>query len=121
MLGCALAICVATGILVGVAPAITTARRNSVQGGRSIAGGLAARGIRRALVVTEFALAIILLFGAGLLIRSLWLIQNVDPGFNPHRMRCGNGLPRGRGAIRQSSLSALRIDASCTRSVGMRF
>jgi putative ABC transport system permease protein len=41
---------------------------------------------RRALVVTEFALAIVLLAGAGLLIRSLVSVQNVDPGFRPERV-----------------------------------
>jgi predicted permease len=90
VLGWALAVCLLTGILVGLAPAITMARGNfssSVQGGgRSVAGGVAARGIRRALVITEFALAIILLVGAGLLIRSLWSIENVDPGFHPDRV-----------------------------------
>ena len=41
---------------------------------------------RRALVVTEFALAIVLLVGAGLLIRSLLSVQNVDLGFRPERV-----------------------------------
>jgi len=87
VLGWALALCLFTGILVGLTPAISMARRNlrpSVQeGGRGIAGGVATRGIRRALVVTEFALAIILLIGAGLRVRSLWSVENVDPGFRP--------------------------------------
>ena len=56
------------------------------EGGRGVAGGVATRRIRRALVVTEFALAIILLVGAGLLIRSLWSVENVDPGFRPERV-----------------------------------
>ncbi len=90
VLGWASAFCLLTGILVGLAPAITMARRNlrpSVQeAGRGIAGGVAARGIRRALVVTEFALAIILLLGAGLLVRSLWSVQNVHLGFRPERV-----------------------------------
>lgn len=90
VLGWALAVCLLTGILVGLAPAITMVRRNlrpSVQeGGRSIAGGVATRGIRGALVMTEFALAIVLLVGAGLLVRSLWSIENVDPGFIPDRV-----------------------------------
>ena len=85
VLSSALALCLLTGILVGLAPAVTMARRSlqpaSQEGGRSIAGGIATRRIRRALVVSEFALAIVLLVGAGLLIRSLWSIQNVDPGF----------------------------------------
>ena len=80
-----LAFCLLTGIVVGLAPALAMARRNlkpAIQeAGRAVSGGIAVRGIRRVLVVTEFALAIILLVGAGLLIRSLWSVQNVDPGF----------------------------------------
>ncbi len=90
VLGWALAVCLLTGILVGLAPAVTMLRRNlkpsGQEGGRSVAGGVATRGIRRALVVTEFALAIVLLAGAGLLIRSLWSVENVDPGFSPDRV-----------------------------------
>jgi putative ABC transport system permease protein len=90
VLGWAVGLCLLTGILVGLAPAITMARRNlrpSVQeGGRAIAGGVATRAIRRALVVTEFALAIILLAGAGLLVRSLWSVESVDLGFRPERV-----------------------------------
>lgn len=86
----AMVICLLTGILVGFAPAITMARRNlspSVkEAGRGISRGMAARGIQRALVVAEFALSIILLVGAGLLIRSLWSVENVDPGFRPERV-----------------------------------
>jgi predicted permease len=90
VLGWALALCLLTGILVGLAPAITIARRNSrpsgQEGGRGIAGGTGMRRIRRALVITEFALAIVLLAGAGLLIRSLWSVERVDPGFRPERV-----------------------------------
>ncbi|HZO57801.1 MAG TPA: ABC transporter permease [Bryobacteraceae bacterium] len=90
VLGCALALCLFTGILVGLTPAMTMARGNlraSVQeGGRGNSGGASARGVRRALVVTEFALAIVLLAGAGLLLRSLWSVENVDPGFRPERV-----------------------------------
>jgi putative ABC transport system permease protein len=89
-LGCALALCLLTGILVGLAPAITVARRDlrptGQQGGRNIAGGLAARGTRRALVTAEFALAIPLLAAAGLLVRSLWSVENVALGFRPERV-----------------------------------
>src|SRR5262249_36941147 len=85
LLGWALTLCLFTGILVGLLPAITTARGNLrpciQEGGRGISAGAGTRGMRRVLVVTEFALAIILLAGAGLLIRSLWLVERVDPGF----------------------------------------
>ncbi len=88
-LGCALALCLLTGILGGLTPAITMARRDlrpsGQEGGRGISGGIGTLRTRRALVVTEFALAIILLVGAGLLVRSLWSVQNVDLGFRPER------------------------------------
>jgi predicted permease len=90
VLGWALAISVLAGILVGLAPTITTLRRNlraSVEeGGRSVSGGAATRRIRRALVVAEFALAIVLLVGAGLLVRSWSYVNSIDPGFRPERV-----------------------------------
>ena len=90
VLGWALGISLVTGILVGLAPAITTLRRNlrpsGEEGGRSVSGGLASRRIRRALVVGEFALAIILMAGAGLLIRSWLQVEGIDPGFRPERV-----------------------------------
>jgi predicted permease len=89
-LGWAMAISLLTGILVGMAPAITTVRRNLrpsfEEGGRSVSGGTATRSIRRALVVAEFALAIVLLVGAGLLVRSWWHVESIDPGFRPERV-----------------------------------
>ncbi|MPY87031.1 MAG: FtsX-like permease family protein [Luteitalea sp.] len=90
VLGWALAISFLTGILVGLAPAITMWRRNlrpsGEEGGRSVSGGVATRRIRRALVVAEFALAIVLLVSAGLLVRSWWAVERVDPGFRPERV-----------------------------------
>ena len=89
VLACSSALCLFTGILVGLAPALTMARRNLKPAGldsRGISRGVAARGVHRSLVVTEFALAFVLLIGAGLLIRSLWSVQSVDPGFRPQRV-----------------------------------
>ena len=90
VLGWALAISLLAGILVGLAPAITALRRDlrpsGEEGGRSVSGGAATRRIRRALVVAEFALAIVLLVGAGLLVRSWWYVNNIDPGFRPERV-----------------------------------
>ena len=90
VLGWALAISLLAGILVGLAPAITTMRRDlrpsGEEGGRSVSGGASSRRIRRALVVAEFALAIVLLVGAGLLVRSWWYVNNIDPGFRPERV-----------------------------------
>ena len=88
--GWALALSLLSGILIGIAPAMTATRRNLKpafqEGGRGASGGTAARNIRRSLVATEFALAIVLLVGAGLLTRSLLNVQNVDSGFRPERI-----------------------------------
>src|SRR5262249_27324064 len=81
---------VLAGILVGLAPAIATLRRDlrpsGEEGGRSVSGGTSARRIRRALVMAEFGLAIVLLVGAGLLIRSWWYVTSINPGFSPERV-----------------------------------
>ena len=90
VLSCALVLCLLTGILTGLAPAITMARQSVIRSGqegtRGISGGIATRGIRRALAVTEFALATVLLVGASLLIRSLWSVENIDPGFKAEQV-----------------------------------
>jgi predicted permease len=88
-LGWALAISLLTGILVGVAPAITAVRRSvrpSGEEGRRVIGSASTRRIRRALVVAEFALAMVLLAGAGLLVRSWWNVGRIDPGLRPERV-----------------------------------
>ena len=90
VLGWTLAISLLAGILVGLAPAITTLRRDlrpsGEESGRTVSGGTSTRRIRRALVVAEFALAIVLLVGAGLLVRSWWYVNTIDPGFVPERV-----------------------------------
>lgn len=90
VLGWALGISLLAGTLVGLAPAITTLRRDlrpsGGESGRSVSSGTATRGIRRALVVGEFALAIVLLVGAGLLVRSWWYVIHIDQGFRPERV-----------------------------------
>jgi predicted permease len=90
VLGWTLAISLLAGILVGLAPAMTALRRDlrpsGEEGGRSVSGGAATRRIRRALVVAEFALAVVLLVGAGLLVRSWWHVTSIDPGFRPERI-----------------------------------
>ena len=73
-----------TGLLFGLAPAILAARQDPNdalrRGGRSGEGGVSAR-VRRALVVAEVALSLILLAGAGLMIRSLRSVMQLTPGF----------------------------------------
>jgi putative ABC transport system permease protein len=90
VLGWALAISLLAGILVGLAPAMTAIRRDlrpsGEEGGKSVSGGTSSRRIRRGLVVAEFVLAIVLLVGAGLLVRSWWYVNNIDLGFTPERV-----------------------------------
>ncbi len=82
-----LGVTVVTGVLFGLAPALQAGQFNLnallKEGGR---GGGQRRRLRDALVVTEVALALALLTGAGLLIRSFWKLQQTDPGFNPERV-----------------------------------
>jgi putative ABC transport system permease protein len=89
-LGWMLALSLVSGVLIGLAPALTATTRNLKpafqEGGRSASGGAAARRVRRVLVAAEFALAVVLLAGAGLLTRSLINVQQVDPGFRPERV-----------------------------------
>ncbi|HET7275337.1 MAG TPA: ABC transporter permease [Longimicrobiaceae bacterium] len=79
------AIAVLTGVLFGLVPALQTTRTdltNSLkEGGRGALTGKASDRLRSGLIVAEMALAVILLAGAGLLIKSFVQLQNVDPGF----------------------------------------
>ena len=80
----------ASSLLVGLVPALRSAPRSLQStlrdGGRGTAGGSQRDGLRAVLVAAEVALAMTLLIGAGLLIRSAWLLQRVDPGFRAERV-----------------------------------
>ncbi len=86
VLAFAAAIVIISGILFGIAPAFHGARADVVEwlkeGGRGATSGTGRRRVHNALVVAEIALAFVLLSGACLLIRSLYKLQNVDPGFD---------------------------------------
>jgi putative ABC transport system permease protein len=81
---------VVTGVLFGVFPAVQAARANVSgmlkEGMRGSSGGLASRRARSGLVMAEMALAVVLLVGAGLLIRSFSKLLAVDPGFRAERV-----------------------------------
>ena len=82
-----LSVAVVTGIIFGLIPALATGKPELTEalkeGGRGSTTGVRRNRVRNALVVTEVALALVLLVGAGLLMKSFVRLQNVDPGFNP--------------------------------------
>ena len=76
-----------TGVFFGLAPALQLARRAPASLLRDDARTSTGRGpLRAILVVAELAIALVLLAGAGLLIRSFVLMQRVDPGFSTNRI-----------------------------------
>ncbi|MGH9626312.1 MAG: FtsX-like permease family protein, partial [Bryobacteraceae bacterium] len=84
-------VAIVTGILFGLIPALHASRGDlsaalKESGGRSGGGGFRENKARSILVVTEMALAIILLIGAALLIRSFAALNDVNPGFNPQHI-----------------------------------
>jgi putative ABC transport system permease protein len=82
-----LCVSMATGILCGMAPALQSSgaslNETMTEGGRSGTVGRAGRTMRSALVVLEVAMAVLVLIGAGLLIRSFIGLRSVNPGFQP--------------------------------------
>ena len=81
-----LGIALATGLLFGFAPALTASRadlQHALKDGARTAGEREGRWIRRTLVVAEMAVALTLLVGAGLLLKSFARLQGVSPGFDP--------------------------------------
>jgi len=110
VLGFTAAVSILTGVLAGLAPALRLTKidlnKALKQGlGRtdSDSGGKRTRGV---LVVSEVALSLMLLIGAGLMIRSLWMLRSVDPGLDPNNvltMRVSIPLTRFPSPLQQSS------------------
>ena len=79
-----------TGVAFGSAPALRASRVNLNEtlndGGRTPGAGSTRSPLRSALVVTEVALAMVLLIAAGLLIKTVVQLNSVNPGFNPRRL-----------------------------------
>ena len=85
-----LCITVLTSLVFGLTPAMHAAAGNLSEalkeGGRGDSEGVRRNRLRSFLVASEFALAFMLLIGAGLMVRSFYALQSVDPGFNPHNV-----------------------------------
>ena len=85
-----LGLSVLTGIVFGLVPALEATRfdlHDSLkEGGKSVGGSTGSHRLRNVFVVTQVALALVLLVGAGLLVKSLNRLQAVDTGFNPNNL-----------------------------------
>jgi len=93
------AVTLLTGVIFGLIPALQASRPNLNETmndtGRGSTEGRRRQLVRSALVVLEVTSALVLLVGAGLLIKSFWRLQQVDPGFNPdNTLTLSVSLPR---------------------------
>ncbi|HZS44989.1 MAG TPA: ABC transporter permease [Blastocatellia bacterium] len=89
VLGFTILVSVITGTIFGLVPAIQISKTDLTEslkdGGRS-GSGVRGNRTRNALIASEVAVALVLMIGASLLIKSLVQLENVDPGFNPHNV-----------------------------------
>jgi putative ABC transport system permease protein len=85
-----LSVSVVTGLVFGLVPALNSSRLDVnealKEGGRSATAGSARHRFSGLLVVSELAIALVLLVGAGLLIKGFWRLRAVEPGFDPDHL-----------------------------------
>jgi putative ABC transport system permease protein len=90
VLGFTLLVSLATGVLFGIAPALSSSspdwNENLREAGRSAAGSVRGRRLRGFLVIAETSLALILLSGAGILLKSLLVMRATAPGFTTQNL-----------------------------------
>lgn len=90
VLGFTLAISVLTGILLGMAPALQATKPDLTEAlkesSRNLMGSFRRNRLRSLLVISEVALALLLLIGAGLMMKSFYHLRSVRPGFNPDNL-----------------------------------
>jgi predicted permease len=115
-----LAISLLTGIAFGLAPALKASRRDLTEslreGERGAAEGFQRSRLRNVLIASEFALALLLLVGAGLMIRSFVALESIDPGFDPRRVLTlavsvagsAQAEPQNRAAFYRQALERIR-------------
>jgi len=88
--GFTLAVSLLTGLIFGLVPAWSASRAGVTSGlkdgGRGSSSSRSQQMLRSAFVVAELAVALVLLVGAGLLVKTFWKLRNVDPGFSPDHL-----------------------------------
>jgi predicted permease len=99
MLAFSFAVSLLTGLVCGLVPALQSTRPNLVSSlkNETLVAGRARFDLRRVLVVVQVAISLLLLIGAGLFIRSLRNLQNLDPGFSRQHVLLVNVSPRQSG------------------------
>jgi putative ABC transport system permease protein len=134
VLAFSLASAIVTALVFGLVPALRAAKRDMVEplkdSSKGVGGGFRGGRLRQALVIVEVALSLMLLVGAGLLMRSFVMLQHVDLGLNPEnilvvRLPLPNGPYRSAAAKHQffrtllPRLSALPGVVSVTETTGL--
>ncbi|HSB54810.1 MAG TPA: ABC transporter permease, partial [Gemmatimonadales bacterium] len=119
VLGFAIGISLLSGVLFGLSPALSGLRRapaSALHDGNRTSGGRA--GLRRILVIAEVALSVVLLSGAGLLLRSLASVLRADAGFDGHNvLTLLTVLPSSRYGSEASQASYVRAALARLREI----
>ena len=100
---------VLAGVLFGLVPALRMAQSNVEdilkEGGRAMSGHQSVQGV---FVVVEMAMALVLLTGAGLMVRSLVHLWSADPGFDPHNVLTFSvSLPAAKGTVTAEAVRSI--------------
>ena len=131
MLAATMAIALITGVLFGFVPAILTTSSidETLRDGGRHGGGPRSRRILSGLVVAEVALSLVLLAGAGLLIRSFIRLQSIDPGFRSEGVLTARvqtvgvryQTPGARGAFYNNVLTRISTLPGVEQAAGVTF
>jgi putative ABC transport system permease protein len=109
VLGFSILIAMLAGVIAGSAPSWRSARANqneALKQGSRAAGGRGRTPLQSALVITEIALSLVLLAGAGMALHSFWNLSHVDVGFRADHVLTARLRPRNNGPVSGSSVSS---------------
>jgi putative ABC transport system permease protein len=109
VLGFSILIAVLAGVIAGCAPSWRSARANqneALKQGSRAAGGRGRTPLQSVLVITEIALSLVLLAGAGMALHSFWNLSHIDVGFRADHVLTALLRPRNNGPASRSSASS---------------